>query len=226
MHEPVAGRGAATRRPVWLMLGAAWCGVAAAHAQSVTMTGSMGTKALLVIDGGAPKAVTSGDTWKGIKVISVTGSDAVLELGGKRHTVRIGDAPVSVGKSSGGATGTQIVLTAGSGGHFMTQGSINGKVTGFLVDTGATSVAMGQDEARRLGLKFEEGQRIQSSTANGVVNAYRVALTSLRIQEVEVFNVDAIVLPTPMPFILLGNSYLTRFQMKRDNDVLTLTKRY
>lgn len=199
---------------------------AAAVAQSVAMSGGMGSKALLVIDGSAPKALAAGDTHKGVTVVSVGRDQAVIEVGGKRQTVVMGAAPVSIGGSGGGASGTQIVLTAGSGGHFVTQGAINGRATQFMVDTGATSVAMGADEARRLGLQFEKGQRFHGSTANGSVVAYRVVLTTVRIQDVEVHNVEAAVLPQGMPYILLGNSFLSRFQMKRDNDVLTLTRRF
>ncbi len=210
-----------------LVLAAVWCMPQEALAQSVAMTGGMGSKALLVINGGAPKALAAGDTFQGVKVISVSGEQAVVEVGGKRQTVRLGEAPVSIGGGGGGsASGTQIVLTAGPGGHFVTQGSINGRATQFMVDTGATSVAMGADEARRMGIKFENGERFYGSTANGVVVGYHISLTSVRIQDVEVYNVDAAVLPQAMPQILLGNSFLTRFQMKRENDVLTLTKRY
>lgn len=197
-----------------------------AGAQSVAMSGGMGSKALLVVNGGAPKALGAGDTHQGVKVISVGRDQTVVEVGGKRQTVVLGAAPVSIGGSGGGATGTQIVLTAGSGGHFVTQGSINGRSTQFMVDTGATSIAMGADEARRMGIAFENGQRFYGSTANGHVVAYRVVLTSVRIQDVEVHNVDAAVLPQGMPYILLGNSFLSRFQMKRENDTLTLTRRF
>ncbi len=204
-----------------------WGVSASVAAQSVAMTGSMGSKALLVVDGGPPRALAAGDTHAGVKVISVKADQAVVEIAGKRQTVSLGGAPVSVGAGGGGGgSGKQIVLSASSGGHFMTQGSINGKSTGFMVDTGATSVAMGMDEARRLGIKFESGERYYSSTANGNVVGYRITLTSLRIQDVEVNNVEAAVLPGAMPFILLGNSFLNRFQMQRDNDVMTLTRRY
>lgn len=197
-----------------------------ALAQSVAMTGGMGSKALLVVNGGAPKALAAGDTYQGVKVLSVSADQVAVEVAGKRQIVRMGEAPVSIGGSGGGANGTQIVLSAVSGGHFVTQGQVNGKSTSFMVDTGATSVAMGADEARRMGIKFEDGAKFYGSTANGTVVGYRVSLTSVRIQDVEVFNVEAAVLPMPMPHILLGNSFLTRFQMKRDNDTLTLTKRY
>lgn len=200
--------------------------VQAAWAQSVAMTGGMGSKALLVVNGGAPKALAAGDVHQGVKVISVASDRTVVEVAGKRQTIPLGGAPVSIGGGLGGAQGTTIVLTAGSGGHFVTGGAINGKSVQFLVDTGATVVAMGASEAQRLGIDFEKGQKTFTSTANGVVPSYRVSLTSLRIQDVEVFNVDATVSPAGMPYILLGNSFLTRFQMKRENDTLTLTKRY
>lgn len=217
--------------------GKAWarCGLAVAlalgalhaQAQSVAMTGAMGSKALLVIDGGPPKALAAGEVHGGVKVVSVRPDQVVVEVVGKRQQIALGGAPVSVGGGGGGeAKGTQIVLTAGSGGHFITQGSINGRATGFLVDTGATNVAMGMDEARRLGIKFENGERYWGSTANGTVQGFRISLSSVQIQDVVVHNVEAAVLPGSMPYILLGNTFLTRFQMRRDNDVLTLTRRY
>jgi aspartyl protease family protein len=202
-------------------------GPALAQAQSVAMTGSMGSKALLVVNGGPPKALAAGDTHAGVKVLSVKASEVVVEIAGKRETLALGGAPVSVGSGGGGGgSGTQIVLSAGSGGHFTTQGSINGRSTNFVVDTGATSVAMGINEARRLGSKFEQGDTFMSGTANGNVLTYRVFLTSLRIQDVEVNNIEAAVVSANMPYILLGNTFLTRFQMKRENDVMTLTRRF
>jgi aspartyl protease family protein len=193
-----------------------------AWSQTVAMTGSMGSKALLVIDGGAPRAVGAGTTVQGVKVLSVSPTEAVVEVGGQRRTVALGASPVSLGGSGAAAgSGTRIVLTAGSGGHFLTQGAINGRATQFMVDTGASVVAMGQGEARRLGVNFSSGQPSRVQTANGVVTAYRVMLSSVRIGDVE-----AVVVPQDMSHILLGNSFLTRFQMKRENDLLVLDRRY
>lgn len=196
-----------------------------ARAQSVAMTGGMGSKALLVVNGGAPRALAAGDVHQGVRVMSVASDRAVVEVAGQRQTVMLGGAPVSIG-GRGAAGGTQILLTAGQGGHFLTLGQINGRSTQFMVDTGATSIAMSAEEARRLGLAFENGPKIYGNTANGPVTGYRVTLTSVRIQDVEVHNVEAAVLPLPMPHILLGNTFLTRFQMKRENDTLTLTRRF
>ena len=197
----------------------------AAQAQSVALAGMLGSKALLVVDGTAPKTVSAGETHEGVKVISTSGDQAVVEQNGKRNTLRVGEAPVSTGASTSGGKGNRIVLVAGSGGHFLTAGQINGKAVQFIVDTGATSVAMGAQDAERTGLNFKTGQPVMISTANGIVQGYRIKLDSVRVGDVEVFGVDAVVSPQPMPYMLLGNSFLTRFQMLRENDQMTLTKR-
>lgn len=201
-----------------------------ANAQNVALAGMLGGKALLIVNGGAPKSVAAGETHQGVKVVSTSGDQAVLDLSGKRHTLRVGDAPVSVGAGGGpgggAGKGNRIVLTAGSGGHFMTPGQINGRAVQFMVDTGATSVAMSAADAERAGINYKGGQPVQMSTANGVAQGYRIKLNSVRVGDVEVYDIDAVVSAQPMPFMLLGNSFLTRFQMIRENNQMTLVKRF
>jgi aspartyl protease family protein len=196
----------------------------AAQAQTVSLSGSLGDKALLLIDG-KPRTLAVGSTAGGVKLLSVNGSNAVVEIGGKRLTLAMAGAPANLGGSGGGPNGQQIVLAAGSGGHFITSGAINGHATRFLVDTGATFVSMGQAEAQNLGIDFRSGERGWSNTANGPIAVYHVSLTSVRVGDVIVYNVDATVVPVTLPFVLLGNSFLTRFQMKRENETMTLVKR-
>lgn len=193
-------------------------------AQTVSMSGSFGDKALLIIDG-TPRAVAAGSTVQGVKLVSVNGGDAVVEVNGKRVAVAMGGAQINLGGVASAGGGSQIVLTAGSGGHFMTGGSINGKAVRFLVDTGATNVSLSQQEAERIGLEYRHGQRGVAGTANGQVIVYRVSLGVVRVGDVQVYNVDASVVPGYMDGVLLGNSFLTRFQMKRENDVMTLVKK-
>ena len=199
--------------------------VGTAQAQSVALAGMLGNKALLVVNGTNPKTVAAGETHEGVKVISTSGDQAVVEQNGKRNTLRLGEAPVNMGASKSGGKSNRIVLVAGTGGHFLTPGQINGKAVQFMVDTGATSVAMGAQDAERTGINFRVGQPVMMSTANGSVQGYRIKLDSVRVGDVEVFGVDAVVTPQPMPYMLLGNSFLTRFQMLRENDQMTLTKR-
>jgi aspartyl protease family protein len=196
----------------------------AASAQTVTLSGSMGDKALLIING-TPRTVAAGATFQNVKVVSVASNEAVVEMGGKRATLLLGGAPVNLGRAASEGTGSQIVLTAGPGGHFVTGGSINGRAVQFMVDTGATTVAMSEADAERIGLKYKNGQRGYANTANGQITVYKVSLDVVRVGDVQVYNVDAMVGPMQMPSILLGNSFLTRFQMKRENDQLTLDRR-
>ena len=222
----------AAKRTEWLCALAAGLGLSlalsgAAQAQSVALAGMLGRKALLVVDGSAPKSVAAGETHQGVTVISTSGDQAVIELQGKRQTLRVGDSPVSLGASvAGGVRGNRIVLTESSGGHFMATGQINGRAAQFMVDTGATFVAMSTQDAERVGVNYKAGQPVRMATANGDSVGYRLKLNSVRVGDVEVYEVDAVVITQPMPFMLLGNSFLSRFQMKRENSLMTLDKRY
>lgn len=197
-----------------------------AKAQSAALAGVMGNKALLLVDGAAPKSLAAGETFKGVTVIAVRADSALVSIGGQQSTLRVGDAPAKVGATSNTAEGSRVVMTAGSGGHFVAQGQINGKAVQLVVDTGASLVSLGAADADRLGLDYRKGQRVQVSTANGVVPAWRVALDSVQLGEVRVYNVDSVVTSGAMPYVLLGNSFLSRFQMTRTNDQMVLEKRY
>jgi aspartyl protease family protein len=193
-------------------------------AQNVALTGVLGSKALVVVDGTAPKTLAAGESHLGVKLVSVSGEQAVVEIKGKRNTLRVGDAPVSVG-GAGSTNGTRIVLPVGSGGHFMASGQINGRAVQFMVDTGATTVAMGISDAQRIGIDYSKGRPIQMGTANGVAQGYLVKLKSVRVGDVEVYEVDAVVGPN-MPVVLLGNSFLSRFTMNRTSDTMVLERRF
>jgi aspartyl protease family protein len=214
-------------RPALALTLAVLLAAQAALAQTVGLAGMMGGRALLIIDGAAPKAVAAGDSYKAVKVVSTEGDVAVLEIAGKRHSLRVGDAPASVGGAGADAAGgTRVVLNAGTGGHFMTQGQINGRSVQMVVDTGASVVSLSIEEAERMGLNYKGGQPVQMSTANGVIPAWRLKLASVKVGDVLVYNVDSVVSSGAMPYVLLGNSFLSHFQMTRSNDQMVLEKRY
>jgi aspartyl protease family protein len=196
---------------------------AASAAQTVTFNGRMGDKALLVIDH-QPRAVAVGSTVQGVRLIAIEGDDARVESDGRQQLLHHG-APVSLGNMPSAAQGREVLLAAGPGGHFITDGRVNGKSASFMVDTGATSVAMSVADAERLGIDYTTGERAVVNTANGTAPAYRLLVNSIRIGEVEVFNVEAVVVPAALDHILLGNSFLRRFQMTRNNDVMRLEKK-
>jgi aspartyl protease family protein len=198
----------------------------AAGAQDVVLSGRMGDRALLVIDG-QPYTTAVGQTVAGVKLRGWAGDQAQIEHRGKTFTLSVGATPVRMGAGAprSGGEGREIVLTAGPGGHFSTAGTINGKQVRFLVDTGATMVSIGKDDAERLGLDLSNARRGATQTANGPVQVALITLSSVRVGDVELSNVGAVVLPQPMPVVLLGNSFLSRLQMKRENDVMRLELR-
>jgi len=199
----------------------------AAWGQSVSFNGSLGGRAALLLIDGEARTVPLGQSVRGVKLLALEDDRATIEQDGRRQTLVLGATPGRVGDGRAAASGgRQIVLASGPGGHFIANGSVNGHATQFLVDTGATAVAIAQTEAERMGLRYREGRRVMTQTANGTVPAHLLQLATLRIGDVEVRNVDAIVVPGQMSHVLLGNSFLTRFQMRRDNDVMTLELRY
>lgn len=196
---------------------------------SVRLAGVLGGKALLVIDNGPPKALSPGQTHDGIKLISVGRDQAVIEMNGAKESLRMGESPVGMvasSKTEAGAGSQRIVLQAGQGGHYYTSGQINGRHADFLVDTGATVIAMDTAHADALGISYRKGRMARFNTANGVITAYMITLDSVRIGSVTVYGVEASVSEATMNRILLGNSFLGRFDMQQSGGQLVLEKRY
>ncbi len=191
----------------------------------VSLTGILGDKALLIVNGSAPKAVATGDTFQKVQVISVKDGQAQVRIDGQMHTLRMGESPAHVGVAGTASSGSgRIVLRADRSGHFMSPGMINGKSTRFMVDTGASAISLGKSEAHKLGINYQNGRTIRTSTANGIGQGWHVKLDSVRIADVELRNIDAIVTSSDMPFVLLGNNYLNSFQMTRLGQQLTLER--
>ena len=197
----------------------------ASRAVDINVVGLFSDKALVEIDRGKPRVLSVGQsTPEGVKLVSVGSDGAVLEIEGKRRTVQLGQ---SISGSYASTQKPKVSLVADSRGHFVSAGSINGAATQFLVDTGATSVAMSSAEARRLGIRYLNGQRGYSSTAGGPVAVYRVTLNAVRLGDITLNQVEGVVLDSPdMNITLLGMSFLSRLEMKRDGSTMTLIKQY
>jgi aspartyl protease family protein len=193
----------------------------AAGAADVALIGVIGDKAaVLALDGGDPKTVKVGQKWSGITVISVERHEATVEVDGKRRVLKIGQhyraVPAAADRQS-------VTLAADTRGHFITDGAINGNPVRFLVDTGATMVALPAAEAVRLGIDYRKGQ---SATAGGMVTTYRVKLDSVRLGAIEISGVDGVVLEQGLDITLLGMSFLNRIEMKRDGHTMVLIRRF
>lgn len=199
----------------------------AAPAADVNVIGLFSGKAVLVIDGGKPRTMAAGDiSPEGVRLISATSEAAVVEIGGRRQTLAPGQNGYAAAAHRD-SKAASVILTADSRGHFVTTGTINGNTLQFLVDTGATAITLSSSDARRLGINYLAGSRSHTQTANGVVSVYKVKLDSVRLGDITVNNVDAVVIEgDALPVALLGMSFLNRMEMKRDGLTMTLIKRY
>jgi aspartyl protease family protein len=211
-----------TGRRLLISAGLGLAAAAAAAQSTVVLAGTMGRRALLVIDG-QPATLAVGESAAGVTLLQLGDGQAVVQQRGTTATLRLGGAPARLaGGAAPAAGGREIVIPVGLGGHYTTGGAINGRPVRFMVDTGATLVALGQAEADRLELPWRNGERALTQTANGPVAVHRVSLDRVRVGEVELNNIAAVVVPAAMPYVLLGNSFLSRFQLARDSDVLRL----
>jgi aspartyl protease family protein len=211
-------------RRILLCLGLA-CGAGGAAAADVALIGVIGSKAaVLAVDGGEPKTVKVGQAWRGIRVVQVDKEHARVEIDGVKRTLALGQHY----RGDRAETGERqsATLAADGAGHFFAEGAVNGNPMRFVVDTGATLIALPGADAQRLGLDYRKGTRGITQTANGPVAVYRVRLDRVRIGGIELHAVDGVVIEQGLPVALLGMSFLNRVDMRRDGDSMTLIRRF
>lgn len=198
----------------------------AAWATDVVLVGLFPNKALVQINGGAPRLLSPGQpAIDGVSLVAVARDSATLQVDGRRQTLAMGQG--NHGRAAGSAApGSTVTLAADSRGHFSADGQINGGAVRFVVDTGATLVVLSSAEARRLGIDFQTGQPVSMNTANGTVQARKIMLDSVRLGTVSLSNVEAVVIDTLAMPTLLGMSFLNRMDMRREGQLMTLTKRF
>lgn len=115
----------------------------------------------------------------------------------------------------------EVILKRNRYGHYVTNGWINAQPVVFMLDTGATAVAVPQHIANRLLL--ERGGAVQIQTANGTAVGYNSTLQQIAIDGIELENVRAIINPNDQSdVILLGMSFLKKIEFTQRGDVLIL----
>jgi aspartyl protease family protein len=194
--------------------------------EKVQVLGLFKDKALLMIDG-KRRLLKSGETGpEGLKLISADSKTAVIEIGGKTMSYELGNH-IGIDFSPPKAEPPVQIWPTASG-VYTVIGSINGNPVNFVVDTGATLIAMNRNEAKRLGIDYlVVGDESASSTANGIVRTYTVNLSRVRVGDLELTNVPAAVIDGEFPSeVLLGMSFLNRLKMERQGTVLELRKKY
>ena len=195
-------------------------------ATQLNVVGLFSNKAVIAINGSAPQTISAGQTKNGVKLISADSESATFLVEGKQQTLKMGQA-ASIAGGSASANNSPVSLYADQAGHFFGNLSINGASLKYVVDTGATTVALNSGDAKFAKIDYEKGERINMSTANGEVSAYLVKLNTLKVGTIILNNVDATVNEGGSPtVVLLGMSALNRLDMKRENSIMTLSKKY
>ena len=201
-----------------------FCLASQATATDVKLVGVAENTAILVIDNGQPRMMRVGQTGRsGVKLLAVQGQSAIIEVEGERLELRLGEQPYAPPVAS---ERTSVTLISNVQGHFVTQGSINGASVRLMVDSGASMVSMGPRDAKRAGIDYLSGEKGYATTANGVAPVFRVRLDTVRVGDIVLYNVAGLVHENAnLPVVLLGMSFLGRLNMRREGDMLTLSKR-
>lgn len=193
-------------------------------AADVALIGTFESKAaILSINAGAPKTLRVGQSFGGVTLIGVEKDRATIEVDGKRRELLRGQTYSS---STAASSARSVTLSAGAGGHFMTDGQINGGAIRFMVDTGASTIAIPASDAIRLRIDYKKGRRGTTQTAAGPAEVFLVRLDSVRVGDIEVQNVEAVVIERGLDIALLGNSFLNRMEMRRDGATMTLIRKF
>lgn len=148
------------------------------------------------------------------------------QAGAPRQPTSLAAAAVQDGQWQARSSNGSLQIERGWQGHFFANGDVAGKPVRFIVDTGATTVALGRIDARRLGLSVPDSAFIlEMGTASGTIKGAPVTLPRLRIGDIQLLDVRAVVLNIPETMPLLGQSFLSRLdRVSIEGDQMTLTK--
>ena len=193
-------------------------------AVEVALVGKIGSRAILVINGGRPQTIAvGGSSIEGVRVLSLQGDVARVAFEGGQQALRLGDSVVHQAPAKRDA----MRLTADAKGLFWVSARFNGALAQrCVIDTGATLVSISTDVARQAGIDYLKGTPGTSLNANGPVKVWQVRIDSLDLGGMVVHNVEAAVHEGELPLVLLGMSLLNRLHWSRDGEALVLSKRF
>ena len=193
-------------------------------APEILASGLFKNKALLTIDGTRHFLKIGEISPEGVQLISSNSKQATIKVDGKLVKLNVSQR---ISAKFSQAKVAEVKLLRHRNGHFFASGAINGRPAKFMVDTGATAIAMNIKEARRLGINFESGVSSKANTAGGIVDTYVVNLNKVRVGSITLHNIAAAVVDGDHPLeILLGNTFLSRVKMNEQAGVMVLSKKY
>lgn len=190
--------------------------------EALVVKGLFKNTAIVTIDGKRRILKVGKTSPEGAKLIMANSEKAIIEIDGTKETYQLGRHISTSFKAAPNKASISIAPT--KNGMYMVNGSINDFTVKFLVDTGATLIAMSENHAKRLGIEYKlTGHVGRTSTASGTAKAWYVVLKKVKVGPLLLRDVDAAILQGSHPTTpLLGNSFLNRVQMVRNGKIMEL----
>ncbi|VAW58462.1 hypothetical protein MNBD_GAMMA08-2286 [hydrothermal vent metagenome] len=178
---------------------------------------------VLVIDG-ERATLRTGDNVDGVKLISSNTKSAILEVDGEKKEFKMG---TTIGTHFKQRELITERVVSDKNGMFKGYGSINGQSVNYLIDTGATTIAMSAKEARKLGIQYRmEGKPTHANTASGIAKAWSIQLKTVRLGKLLERNVRGMVVDGDFPTqVLLGMSFLNRMKVEKEGKLMLITRK-
>ncbi|MFK8067006.1 MAG: TIGR02281 family clan AA aspartic protease [Gammaproteobacteria bacterium] len=190
--------------------------------ENIIVQGLFKNTAIVMLDGKRRMLKVGMPSPEGVLLIKSSSESAIIEIEGKQKTYKLGRHISNNFKAP--SSSKAVVIAPTRSGMYLVNGSINSFPVKFLVDTGATLIAMSETQAKRLGLDYKLGGEIgRSSTASGTTKSWYISLKKVKVGSILLRDVKAAVLKGDHPTeVLLGNSFLNKLQMNRDGKLMEL----
>ena len=191
----------------------------------VQVVGLFKDKAVVKIDG-KQRLLSAGQiSPEGVTLISADSKQAVIDFNGERQTLTLSREVMS---GFAKPEFKQVSIRKNNRSEYLVSGSINGRSNLFLVDTGASIVALNSQLAERLGIDYlKHGTKSQVVTAGGVRDSYNVVLDEVEVGGLVARKIAATIVIGPDPRrILLGMSYWQHVNMKESDGIMYLEQKY
>jgi aspartyl protease family protein len=160
----------------------------------------------------------------GVTLIAADPHGAKVRYGGETYDLKLS---ARVDSRFAKAETKTVRIAQDQLGQYRVRGAINDQFVNFLVDTGASVVALSERQARSMGLPYQRGERGVVQTAQGNTGAFFLKLDKVTIGGIDVRGVDATVIDGNFPVdVLLGMSFLNKTKLQDDSGVLTLTAKF
>ena len=198
-------------------------------AESVSAIALFKDRAMLSVDGQKAKIIRAGNSYLGVKLISSSTQQAVVEINGKRETLELNGTVVlseSLGATASEVERARVEIYVDQSGSFFSRGRINNRSLNFLVDTGASLVVLSSQQAKSVGLDYSKGRRTIAATASGNAPMYTVNIPRMSVGDIELSNIEVGVIEGSFPQVpLLGMTFLRKVTMTRSGNTMVLEKR-